>query len=107
MKYADILAEKERLISEFTGADDRKIAALDGLLEQAAFERVYLRHLNEKALMSGLVRFNPENPERQQSLPVSAEIARHTAALTNIMDKLMKHLGAPAEDEDDELSDYV
>ncbi len=98
--------EKKRIIDSLPGADENKLKTLDGLIEQAAFERVYLKVLNEKALTTGLVEFHPENAKLQRSLPVSTEIARHSAALTNILDKLCKHLSVAGEDDDDALAEY-
>jgi hypothetical protein len=107
MSDTELKAEIDRLKAEFAGADENKIRALEGLIEQAAYERLYLKRLNEQAIVTGLVKFHPENAKLQRVLPVSAEIARHSASLTHIMDKLMKHLSAPLNDEDDELSEYV
>lgn len=105
MGNSELLTEIARLKSEFSGADESKLRALDSLIEQAAHERLYLRRLNAQALETGLVKIHPEHPDLQRALPVSAEIARHSASLTNIMGKLMRFLGAE-ESEDEELSDY-
>lgn len=107
MVNSELSAEIDRLKAEFANADPAKVSALDALIEQAAYERIYLRRLNEQALMSGLVQFHPENATIQRALPVSGEIAKHTAALTNVTDKLMKHL-TPCEDadEDDMEAEY-
>jgi len=106
MVNSELLAEIDRLKKEFAGADENKIRVLEGLIEQAAYERIYLKRLNEQAIVTGLVEFHPENAKLQRALPISGEIAKHSAALTHIMDKLMKHLGAGGEDDDDGLSDY-
>lgn len=106
MQTSELSAEIERLKGEFQGADEAKLRAMEALIEQAAYERLYLRRLNEQALQTGLVKIHPENAAIQQVLPVSGAIAKHTAALTHIMDKLMKHLGASEDDDDDELSEY-
>jgi len=106
MQNAEITAEINRLKKEFEGAPENKIRALEGLIEQAAYERVYLKKLNEQAIITGLVKVHPTNPQMQQTLPISNEIAKHSAALTNITDKLMKHLAVEIEEDDDELSDY-
>lgn len=98
--------EINRLKKEFDGADENKLNALEALIEQAAYERIYLNRLNEQAIISGLVEFHPENAKLQRTLPISGEIAKHSAALTNIMDKLLKHLGNQADDEDDDLDEY-
>lgn len=104
---SELSAEIERLKAEFKNADPAKLSALEALIEQAAYERIYLRRLNEQALASGLVQFHPENATIQRSLPVSNEIAKHSAALTNITDKLMKHLApVDSEDEDDMEAQY-
>jgi hypothetical protein len=106
MANSELSAEVSRLKNEFPGADENKLRALEGLIEQAAYERIYLKRLNEQALISGLVEFHPENTKLQRTLPISGEIAKHSAALTNIMDKLMKHLAVPLDDDDDGLGDY-
>ncbi len=106
MQSTELTAEISRLKAEFAGADENKIKVLDALIEQAAYERIYLKKLNEQAIASGLVEFHPENAKLQRTLPVSGEIAKHSAALTNIMDKLLKHLGSQADDEDDGLLEY-
>jgi hypothetical protein len=106
MQSQELTTEINRLKAEFAGADENKIKVLDGLIEQAAYERLYLKQLNAQALSSGLVQFHPENAKLQRTLPVSSEIAKHSAALTNIMDKLMKHLAVPIDEDDDGLGDY-
>ena len=83
-----------------------KYALSDALIEQAAYEKLYLRRLNDRQFITGLVKYHPDNPAIQQTLAVSGEIAKHSAALTNIMDKLMKHLGVPADDDDEGLEEY-
>ena len=103
---SELSAEINRLRTELSGADESKLRVLDALIEQAAYERLYLKQLNEQAIVSGLVKIHPETADLQRTLPVSAEIARHAASLTNIMDKLMKHLGGVTEDDDDGLSEY-
>lgn len=102
----ELTAEIERLKATFPGADENRIAALSGMIYQAACETIYLRQLNEQALSSGLVQIHPENPQIQRVLPVSGEISKHSAALTNILDKLQKWLGAQQEEEDDELAEF-
>lgn len=102
----ELLAEIERLKATFVGVDEHKLAALSGVIEQAAYERIYLKQLNRQAIASGLIKFHPENATLQRTLPISAEIAKHTAAYTNVMDKLMKHLGAAQDEEDDALAEF-
>jgi hypothetical protein len=106
MSNAEITQEIERIKGSFPGADENNLKVLEGLIEQAAFEKIYLRQLNEQALKSGLIEFHPDNPKLQRALPISNEIAKHSASLTNIMDKLIKHLGARSDDEDEDLDDY-
>ena len=106
MRDAEISAEIERLKAQFVGADESKIAALEGMFRQAAYETIFLKDLNEQALLTGLVMVHPDNPAQQWSLPVSNAIAKHSASLTNILDKLCKHCGADVEEDDDELDEY-
>ena len=106
MENTELLKEITDLISYFPGADDNKIKALEGLIEQAACERIYLRQLNKQALKSGLIEFHPENAKIQRALPISNEITKHSAALTNIMDKLIKHLAVNIDDDGEDLNEY-
>nr|DAY51551.1 MAG TPA: hypothetical protein [Caudoviricetes sp.] len=106
MQNEELTAEIERLKATFPGADENKVAALAGLIEQAAYERLYLKLLNEQAIASGLIKVNPENATLQRTLPISGEITKHSATLTNILDKLVKHLGAAQDEEDDELAEF-
>jgi hypothetical protein len=103
---SELSAEINRLKAEFAGADENKLRALDALIRQAAYETVYLQRLNEQALASGLVEFHPENAKLQRTLPISGEIAKHSAALTNILDKLCRHLCVTQDAEDDILAEY-
>ena len=102
----DLILEIARLEKQFADADGKKLEAMRGLIEQAAYERLYLRELNAQALRSGLVKIHPDNPRLQKSLPVSSEITKHSATLTNIIDKLCRHLTASQEDEDDALAEF-
>ena len=106
MSNAEISKEIKKLKSLFPHADENKLIALEGLIEQAAYTKLYLKKLNEQAIVSGLVEFHPENAKLQRTLPISNEIAKHSASLTNIMDKLMKHLAVDGDDEDDGLDEY-
>ena len=102
MENAEITKEIDRIKSLFTNADKNKILVLEPLIEQAAYLRVYLKKLNEQAMTSGLIEVHPENAKLQRALPVSTEITKHSATLTSIMDKLMKHLSVEVDDEDDD-----
>jgi len=106
MDNSELFKEINDLKSYFPGADDNKIKALEGLIEQAAYERLYLKELNKQALKSGLIEFHPENAKLQRTLPISSEITKHSATLTNIMDKLMRHLAVNIDDEDEDLNEY-
>lgn len=106
MSNPELSAEIDRLKKKFEGADENKLERFEGMIEQAAYERVYLKGLNKQAIVSGLVEFHPENAKIQRTLPISVEIARHSACYSNIMDKLEKHLGVDGDDEDDGLDEY-
>ena len=106
MSNDELLQEIERLKAQFPAAEENKLNALEALIEQAAFERLYLKKLNEQAMVSGLLKVHPNNPAIQQSLPVSNEISKHSAALVNIMTRLMRFLTVEQDDEDDDLDEY-
>lgn len=102
----DLKAEIDRLSAQFADADPCKLAVMAGLVEQAAYERIYLRQLNEQAMESGLVKFHPDNASIQVTLPVSKAITQHSATLTNILDKLCRNLAVDADEDDDFLEEY-
>lgn len=106
MSRCELTEEITRLNNQFADADPNKINALSSLIEQAAYETLYLKKLNAQALNSGLVKIHPDNPTIQQALPISTEISKHSAALTNIMDKLIKHLAVENDDDDEGLGEY-
>lgn len=106
MSNAEIAKEIDRIKSLFPNADENKLMALEGLIEQAAYLKLYLKQLNEQAMKSGLIEIHPENAKLQRALPVSNEITKHSATLTSIMDKLMKHLAVESDDWDDGLDEY-
>ena len=107
MQENELDIEINRLKNKFTGADENKLDAMSAMIEQAAYETLYLRRLNEQAIITGLVKSHPEDPAIQRALPVSGEIAKHSAALTNIMDKLIKHLAVEQDDDEDGLDEYA
>lgn len=102
----EISAEKQRLLEKFANAEPTKMEVLDGLINQAACETVYLKELNKQASTSGLVKMHPDDPAIQKSLPISNEIVKHSACLTNIMYKLVKMLVVEQDDDDDGLAEY-
>ena len=106
MSNDEITKEIQRIKSLFPNADENKINALEGLIEQAAYLRIYLQGLNQQALKSGLIEYHPDNAKIQRTLPISNEITRHSATLTSIMDKLMKYLAVDGDDWDDGLDEY-
>lgn len=106
VKQIELTNEINRLKEQFAGSDNNKLNAMEALIEQAAYERIYLRRLNNQALITGLVKVHPNNPEIQQILPVSGEITKHSATLTSITDKLMKYLAVDSEEKDDGLGEY-
>ena len=82
MSSTELSAEIDRLKQKFANADENKLEALEGMIEQAAYERIYLKRLNEQAIVSGLVEFHPENAKLQRTLPISGEIAKHSSYST-------------------------
>jgi hypothetical protein len=106
MTNTEIAREVEQLKKLFPNADENKIKALEPLMIQYAYSKIHLSKLNELAEKSGLVEFHPENAKLQRALPVSNEIIKHNASMTNIMNVLMKHLYVEEDIEDDGLTDY-
>ena len=106
MRNAEITSEVEKLKELFPFAEENKIKALEPLMVQYAYSKIHIEKLNELAEKSGLVESHPENAKLQRALPVSNEIIKHNASMTNIMNVLMKHLYVEEDVEDDGLADY-
>lgn len=102
----EIEAEIERLKSQFIGANEAQVSLSDALIRQAAYETIYLKRLNEQAIVTGLVKIHPQHPNIQESLPISKAITQHSATLTNIIYKLDKMLSTVSDDDDEGMSEY-
>lgn len=99
--------EYERIKGLVENSDPTKIELLDGLIWEAAKARTQLRELNDLAYQTGPLRVNPDNPNKQQALPVIQELTKVRASYTHLMDRLMKHLDFSAADEDDSFADFL
>lgn len=94
--------EYRRLKKLFDGADERQLAALDGIIIEAAKLRCQLQRLNEIADESGLIRIHPKNPTMQKELPVSRMITRVSASYKDYMRMISNALGKATQDEGDD-----
>ena len=103
----DIAEERERIKGLFEGVDEKKIALVEGAIEEAARLRFDLDRLHEIAAASGLVKYNPANPAQQKELPVSRMLPKVRAAYINYIYKLGKILDKNVAEEDMGLDDYV
>ena len=62
--------------------------------------------LHDIAKVSGLIKVDPANPERQKELPVSKQLPRVRASYANIIFKLASVLGKTIDDDDLGLDEY-
>ena len=106
MTEQELSTEIKRLNERFKDADENKLQAMSALIEQAAYETLFLKELNETAMKTGLVKVHPDNPTIQIALPVSKAITQHSATLTNILDKLCRNLCVELDDDDEGLDEY-
>lgn len=90
----------------FDGVDEKQLSLLDGAIEEAARLRCELDRLHDIAKVSGLIKVDPANPERQKELPVSKQLPRVRASYANIIFKLASVLGKTIDDDDLGLDDY-
>lgn len=102
----EIKKEYDRIKALFADVDPKQLQLVDGAIFEAARLRVELDNLHNIVNLSGLVKFDKNNPARQKVLPVSKELPKVRAAYTNIIFKLAKILGAGINDEDLGLDDY-
>lgn len=103
----DIAAERQRIMNLFEGVDEKKLALVEGAIEEAARLRNDLDRLHEIAAQSGLVKYDPDNPARQKELPVSRMLPKVRAAYINYIYKLGKILDKNVAEEDLGLDEYV
>ena len=98
--------EYERICKIFSGIDENQLALVDGAIHEAARLRAELDSLHEIVKITGLVLYDPDNPNRQKELPVSRMLPKVRAGYTNVIFKLSKVLGAVVNEEDLGLDDY-
>lgn len=103
----EINREYERIKALFANVDENQLLLVDGAILEAARLRVELNRLHEIVKLSGLIKFDPNNPTRQKALPVAKELPKVRAGYTNIIFKLARVLGAGVNDEDLGLDDYA
>lgn len=99
-------AEYERIKALFGAVDENQLKLVDGAMREAARLRVELDGLHEVVKASGLVKYDPANPQRQKELPVSRMLPKVRAGYTNIIFKLARVLGATVDEEDLGMGDY-
>ena len=98
--------DRIRALFEGADADEKQLAIVDGAIVEAARLRVELDRLHELEAVSGLIRVDPGNPQRQKELPVSRMLPKVRANYTNIIFKLAAILGKSVSDEDLGLDDF-
>lgn len=101
-----VIQEHDRLRALFVDVDEKQVELADGAIWEAARIRHQLDEINERAKISGLVKFHPEDPTRQKVLPVSKELPKLRAGYANIIFKLIRVLGANVSEDELGLDDY-
>ena len=101
-----VAQEHDRLRALFADVDEKQVELADGAIWEAARIRHQLDEINERAKVSGLIKFHPQDPSKQKVLPVSRELPKLRAGYANIIFKLIRVLGANVNEEDLGLDDY-
>ena len=101
-----VVQEHDRLRALFADVDEKQVELADGAIWEAARIRHQLDEINERAKVSGLVKFHPEDPTKQKVLPVSRELPKLRAGYANIIFKLIRVLGANVNEDELGLDDY-
>ena len=101
-----VVQEHDRLRALFADVDEKQVELADGAIWEAARIRHQLDEINERAKVSGLVKFHPQDPTKQKVLPVSKELPKLRAGYANIIFKLIRVLGANVNEEELGLDDY-
>jgi hypothetical protein len=100
MDKMEIKKEKERILITLKNADENKILTMDALINQMAYETIYLKYLTEVILKTDLTRF-------KYLKDINNEVVKHSATLTHITDKVLKHLSIiNEEDEGEYMAQY-
>ena len=101
-----VVQEHDRLRKLFEDVDEKQVELADGAIWEAARIRHQLDEINERAKVSGLVKFHPEDTTKQKVLPVSKELPKLRAGYANIIFKLIRVLGANVNEDELGLDDY-
>ncbi len=103
----EIQREYDRIKNLFSNVDEKQLQLVDGAILEAARLRVELDKLHEIVKITGLIKVDEKNPQRQKILPVSKELPKIRAGYTNIIFKLARILGAGVDEEDLGLDEYI
>ena len=99
MNRIEIEEEKKKILDAFKNSDINKINAMMALIDQMAYETIYLKYLKEKSLSI--------DTEKWKTLEdINNQIVKHSATLTNIIDKMMKHLSVEILNDNEGLDEY-
>ena len=107
MKTVIVEQEYQRILALFDGIDEKQLALIDGAIRESARLRVELDRLSEIVAQTGLIKLHPTSPALQRELPVSRLIVKVRAGYINYISKLSGVLGRSADDEDDDLDEFI
>ncbi len=99
MNKFEIEEEKKRILDTFENSDKNKISAMMALIDQIAYETIYLKYLKEKSL-------SIDSKKWKTLEDINNQIVKHSATLTSITDKVMKHLSVEILNDDEGLDEY-
>ena len=101
-----VVQEHDRIRALFEDVDEKQVELADGAIWEAARIRHQLDEINERAKVSGLIKFHPDDPTKQKVLPVSRELPKLRAGYANIIFKLIHVFGVNGDEDDLGLDDY-
>lgn len=99
--------ERVKLLEIFKDIDEKQLKLVESLIEDAAF-LVGENHILKQAIdKTGMVKFHPEHPEIQKTVPASAQYLKNLSAYTIVIKTLSTILNRQGfEDDDDGLGEY-
>ena len=101
-----VVQEHDRIKALFGDVDEKQVELADGAIWEAARIRHQLDEINERVKVCGLIKFHPDDPTRQKTLPVSRELPKLRAGYANIIFKLIHVFGANVDEDEFGLEDY-
>lgn len=105
-KVDEYQIEQAKLSELFKDVDPSKAKLVEGLIEDAAFLKVQNAELKKALAESGMVLFNPKNPNQQRPIEAARQYLKNVNSYAVVIKALNGVLSKNMLDDDDELDEF-